>query len=226
MNKYISSHFDVSRRKADEWIEKGYVVLNGEKVTQLGIQVKEGDTVEIVEQGLEEKKEFKYYLLNKPIGFVCTHSLNEGQNIFELLPPLAGLTYAGRLDKDSHGLMIVSNDGKFVYKVAGAEHEKCKVYVVKVDAPITDFDLDAMQNGMIIGGKMTKEARVERINAQKFSIELKEGINRQIRRMCRTLGYYVRDLKRVEIHGIKDEVLSEGYWRELTQREIDTILEN
>jgi len=225
MNKYISAHFGVSRRKADEWIEKGYVVLNGKKVSEQGLQVEDGDRVEIIEEGLEEKKEFKYFLLNKPEGYVCTKSQDEGKNIFELLPPIPNLAYAGRLDKDSHGLIIVSNDGKFVYKVAGSEHEKTKTYEVKVDMPITDFDLDIMQNGMLIGGKMTKEARVERVNISKFTIELKEGINRQIRRMCRTLGYHVRDLKRIDIHGISDDTLSEGYWRELTQDEIKKILE-
>jgi len=225
MNKYISAHFGVSRRKADEWIEKGYVVLNGKRVTEQGIQVHEGDRVEIIEEAVDEKSEFKYFLLNKPIGYVCTHSSQEGKNIFELLPPIPGLSYAGRLDKDSYGLIIVSNDGKFVYNVAGAEFEKSKIYEVKVDMPITDFDLDVMQNGMMIGGKMTKEARVERINLFKFSIELKEGMNRQIRRMCRTLGYHVRDLKRVEIHGISDTALSEGYYRELTEEEKIKILE-
>lgn len=225
MNKYISANFGVSRRKADEWIEKGYVILNGKKVTEQGIRVGESDTLEIVQEAHEEKSEFKYFLLNKPVGYVCTRSSDEGKNIFELLPPIPDLSYAGRLDKESHGLIIVSNDGKFVYNVAGSEFEKVKTYVVKLDMPITDFDLDIMQNGMLIGGKMTKEARVERININKFSIELTEGINRQIRRMCRTLGYHVRDLKRVDIHGISDDTLSEGYWRELTQDEMKKILE-
>lgn len=223
LNKYLSRVYEISRRKADSWIDKGYVSIDSVVVSTQGVQVDNTMEVTVSQEALNERSNFSYFLLNKPIGVVCTRSEQEGKNIFELLPPIEGLAYAGRLDKESRGLIIVSNDGKFVYQVAGSEFDKSKTYIVKLDIPVTDDDLTKMARGIVIEGKETKPAEINRMSLNRFQITLREGMNRQIRRMCLQLGYHVRDLKRIDIHGIRDEALSEGYYRELTLDEIKKI---
>ena len=148
----------------------------------------------------------------------------DGPNIFQLLPEIKGLTYAGRLDKDSRGLLLLSNDGKFVYKSAGNEFEREKEYIVRLDKPMTDNFLEIMQNGSIVlDGKRLWLAKVKRINPLVFGIILTEGINRQVRRMAENQGYNVVDLERVRIGEIRDRSLSKGQWRYLTEAEILSI---
>ncbi|MCC2626003.1 MAG: rRNA pseudouridine synthase [Burkholderiales bacterium] len=225
LNKYLKDQDICSRRKADEFIAKGYVKVNGQIVTELGLKVDpQKDKVEILPELLQEKSEFKYIILNKPIGYVCSKSVNEGLNIFSLLPNIKGLTYAGRLDKDSRGLLLLSNDGKFVYKALGNEFKCEKEYIVRVNKPITENFLNSISNGSItLDDKRIRPCRVSQVNEYVFGIILTEGINRQIRRMAEHQGYTVLDLERVRIGNIRDRTLSKGQWRYLTKTEILSI---
>lgn len=224
LNKYLKDGNYCSRRKADEFIAKGYVKVNGQIITEMGHKVNpQVDVVEVLPQLNQEVSQFSYFLLNKPKGYVCSKSTLDGKTIFELLPKnIQGLTYAGRLDKDSKGLVIVSNDGKFVYKVAGNEFKLEKVYIVKVNKPITDNFIKAQANGSIIlDGRRVRRAKVSLINDTTYSITLTEGINRQIRRMAQNQGYDVIDLVRISIGSIGDKGLKLGEFRVLTLDEIN-----
>lgn len=214
-----------SRRSADEFIAKGLVLVNGIVINQLGVKINpEVDKITVLPELVEEIANFRYILLYKPIGYVCTKSHLDGKNIFSLLPDIRNLTYAGRLDKDSHGLIILSNDGKFVYLVAGSEFAKEKEYIVKVNKPITKNYLFWQSNGMIkLDGKLVKKALVKLIDDFTYSITLEEGINRQIRRMAENQGYNVVDLKRIRIGTVTDVNLKPGQWRNLTVNEIETL---
>lgn len=225
LNKYLKDKDICSRRKADEFIAKGYIKVNGQVITELGYKVDPIlDNIEILPELHQEKSQFEYIVLNKPKGYVCSKSIHDGQNIFELLPPIQGLTYAGRLDKDSRGLLLLSNDGQFVYKVLGKEFECEKEYIVRVDKPITTNFLESISNGSIVlDGKRSRPAKIKQISPLVFGIILTEGINRQIRRMAENQGYRVLDLERVRIGSIRDRSLSKGQWRYLTKAEISTI---
>ena len=226
LNKYLKDNDICSRRKADEFIAKGYVKLNGKVVTELGLKVDPAvDKVEILPELNEEKAQFRYILLNKPKGFVCSKSNIDGKPIFDLLPKIKDLTYAGRLDKDSHGLVILSNDGKFVYKVFGAEFAKEKEYIVRVNRPVTEEYLATQANGSImLDGKQLKLASVKQIGSNVYKIILTEGVNRQIRRMAEVCDYRVVDLKRIRIDNVNDKNLETGQWRDLSSAEIQKIM--
>ena len=220
LNKYLKDTGVCSRRGADEFILKGYIQVNGKVVTELGVKINPlVDKVTVLPELNQAIAQFRYILLNKPIGYVCTKSNIDGLNIFSLVPPIDKLTYAGRLDKDSHGLIILSNDGKFVYAVASGEY--AKEYIVRVNKPISRNFLIQQGNGSIkLDGRMVKPCQVELIDEFTYRIILVEGINRQIRRMAENQGYRVTDLKRVRIAEITDSNLPPGKWRELSVKEI------
>lgn len=214
-----------SRRHADKFITQGYVKVNGSVITNLGTKI--DPTVDIIEflPNIDVAiSEFKYILLNKPIGYICSKDSSEGSIIFELVPVIENLSYAGRLDKDSHGLILLSNDGKFTYTAFANEFEKEKEYKVKVNKPITNNLLNTLANGSIVlDGRKVLPAKVRQINEYMFSITLTEGINRQIRRMVENQGYKVLDLERFRIGTISDPILPSGKWRYLTKDEIISI---
>ncbi len=226
LNKYLKDMDICSRRKADEFIEKGFVKVNGVIIQEMGYKIDPAkDKVELLPALQQEKAQFSYIVLNKPKGYVCSKSRHDGKPIFDLLPEIDGLTYAGRLDKDSHGLVILSNDGKFVYKVFGAEFEKEKEYVVRVNLPLTEDYLTRQANGSIIlDGKKLRPAKVRQIGKNVYIITLTEGVNRQIRRMAEVLGYKVVDLKRIRIANVSDHNLPIANWRYLTKTEIQFIM--
>lgn len=224
LNKYLKDKGLCSRRKADEFIEKGYITVNGEVVTELGKRIDdEKDIVAVSQEAYKEKKEFRYILLYKPQGYVTTKSEGEGKNVFDLVPEIEGLTYAGRLDKDSEGLLIFSNDGEFVYGLTYPEFEKEKEYSVEVDREVTEEKLDIMRKGMIIQGKMTKPAVVTKTGKYSYNIILTEGMNRQIRRMARRVDWEVMTLIRFRIKEIRIEKMKAGEWRNLTSNEIESL---
>ncbi|MCE3268918.1 MAG: rRNA pseudouridine synthase [Burkholderiales bacterium] len=225
LNKYLKDKDICSRRKADEFIAKGYVKVNGKIINELGVRIDpDKDIIEVLPELLQEKSEFKYIILNKPKGYVCSKSDKDGLNIFQLLPKIEGLTYAGRLDKDSRGILLLSNDGQFVYKASGNEFKCEKEYIVRVDKPITDNFLESISNGSIVlDGKRIRPSKVKQINELVFGIILTEGINRQVRRMAENQGYNVLDLERVRIGSIRDRTLSKGQWRYLTKHEVLSI---
>lgn len=226
LNKYLKDQDICSRRKADDFITKGYIKVNGVVITELGYKLNPViDKVEILPELAEEKQQFRYLVLNKPKGYVCSKSRADGKPIFELLPKIKELTYAGRLDKDSHGLVILSNDGKFVYKVFGAEFAKEKEYIVRVNRPLTKEYLETQANGSIIlDEKRLKPAQVRQIGSHVYKIILNEGVNRQLRRMAEFCDYKVTDLKRIRIDKVSDAGLEVGAWRDLSASEIKHIM--
>lgn len=225
LNKYLKDMGICSRRKADEFIAKGFIKINGEIITELGFKLNpDVDKLEVLPGVTEEISQFRYILLNKPRGYVCSKDANEGQTIFELLPQINSLTYAGRLDKDSSGLIILSNNGNFVYSIAGSEFEREKEYIVRVNKAINNNYLYYQMNGLIkLDGKLVKKAQVKQIDDFSYHITLKEGMNRQIRRMAENQGYKVLELTRIRIDSIMDNNLELGKWRDLTDAEIKTL---
>ncbi len=183
------------------------------------------DKVDLSDKLQQEKDEFVYLVLNKPKGYVCSNSRRDGKPIFDLLPNVDNLSYAGRLDKESHGLVILSTDGKFVYKVFGAEFAKEKEYIVRVDKPVTKEYLKKQSDGSIIlDEKKLRRAKVQQIGSHVYKITLTEGVNRQLRRMAEVCDYKVTDLKRIRIGGVYDKDLPLGKWRNLTKDEITSII--
>lgn len=226
LNKYLKDQDICSRRKADEFIAKGYIKVNGQIITELGFKLNPLlDKVELSPELTLEKQQFRYIVLNKPKGYVCSKNREDGKPIFDLLPVVKDLTYAGRLDKDSHGLVILSNDGKFVYKVFGAEFAKQKEYIVRVNKAVTAEYLAKQANGSIeLDGKLLRPAQVKQIGTHAYKITLTEGVNRQLRRMAEVCDYRVVDLKRIRIDNIGDRGLETGEWRELTAGEIKQVM--
>ena len=226
LNKYLKDQDICSRRKADEFIAKGYIKVNGQIITELGFKLNPLlDKVELSPELTLEKQQFRYIVLNKPKGYVCSKNREDGKPIFDLLPVVKDLTYAGRLDKDSQGLVILSNDGKFVYKVFGAEFAKQKEYIVRVKKAVTAEYLAKQANGSIeLDGKLLRPAQVKQIGTHAYKITLTEGVNRQLRRMAEVCDYRVVDLKRIRIDNIGDRGLETGEWRELTAGEIKQVM--
>lgn len=224
INKYISSTGICSRREADRRIEAGRVTING-KIAVKGNRVAPGDTVFLDGKPLKSRPPEIYIALNKPPGIVSTTDTREPANIIRFVNHPQRLFHIGRLDKDSQGLILLTNNGDIVNKIlrAGNRHEK--EYVVTVDKNITSRFLINMRKGVHILGTVTKKCKVDKLSARQFRIVLVEGMNRQIRRMCEHLGYQVRELERIRIMHITLEGLKTGDWRELTAEEIKQLKE-
>jgi 23S rRNA pseudouridine2604 synthase len=222
LNKYISATGICSRREADAWIAAGRLTING-AVAVKGNRVFDGDLVLLDGKPLKNKPETLYIAFNKPIGIVCTTDPKEPKNIIRFINHPQRLFPVGRLDKDSQGLIFLTNDGDIVNKIlrAGNRHEK--KYIVQVAQPVTAAFVKQMAGGLPILGTMTQKCRVERIDDHTFKIILTQGLNRQIRRMCELLGYDVVRLKRVRIMHIAIGKLRPGQWRTLTREETQTL---
>ena len=226
LNKYISESGICSRREADRYIEQGNVFLNGKRAT-IGDQVKPGDVVKVNGQLIEprEAEDLVLIALNKPVGIVSTTEDGERDNIVDFVNHSKRVFPIGRLDKDSQGLIFLTNHGDLVNKIlrAGNDHEK--EYLVTVDKPITDEFIRGMGAGVPILGTVTKKCKVKKEAPFVFRITLVQGLNRQIRRMCEALGYEVRDLVRVRMMNIRLGSLKEGQYRKLTDAELDELYE-
>jgi 23S rRNA pseudouridine2604 synthase len=223
LNKYISETGVCSRREADKWIEAGRVTLNGAPAT-LGHKVAEGDEVRIDGNLVGAKKKAIYIALNKPVGITCTTEAHVADNIVRFVGHSERIFPVGRLDKDSEGLILLTNDGDIVNEILRSENEHEKEYVVSVNRPITDLSLRMLASGVKIMGMTTKPCRVERVDAETFRLVLTQGLNRQIRRMCSALGYRVRRLQRVRIISIHVGALRAGEWRYLSDAEVAGLL--
>ncbi|TVR77316.1 MAG: 23S rRNA pseudouridine(2604) synthase RluF [Chitinophagaceae bacterium] len=222
LNKYISSTGICSRREADQMIKDGHVSINRE-IAKTGNRVFEGDIVKIKGKLLKSKPKAVYIAYNKPVGIVSTTDSKEPKNIIKSINYPQRLFPVGRLDKQSQGLIFLTNDGDIVNKIlrAGNNHEK--EYIVSVRQKIDDQFINRMSNGIPILGTVTKKCKVQKINDFTFKIILVQGLNRQIRRMCEYLGYDVTKLKRIRIMHITLGNLKPGEWRAFTQKEINTI---
>jgi len=224
LNKFIAESGKASRRGADKLIEDGRVLING-KVAKIGATVNPGDTVLVNGQTIRMANNYVYIALNKPIGITCTTEKNVKGNIVDYVNHPLRIFNIGRLDKDSEGLILLTNDGDIVNEILRAENEHEKEYIVSVDRPINDDFIKKMSSGVKILGTTTLPCEVRAIDKFTFNIILKQGLNRQIRRMCEVLGYEVTRLQRVRIMNITLGKLPYGQWRDLTKKEKDRLFE-
>ena len=221
INKYLSEVGYCSRRVADSLIEEGKVTINGE-IPEMGTKVEDGDQVEVEGQRIEKstKREKIYLVFNKPAGIVCTTDRRvESDNIIDFIKYPTRIFPIGRLDKPSEGLIFLTNDGDIVNKILRARNNHEKEYIVSVNRPINRDFIQSMSNGVEILDTITKNCFVKQLGPKKFRIILTQGLNRQIRRMCESLGFRVKSLKRVRIMNIKLDV-STGEYREFTKEEL------
>lgn len=218
INKYLAEEGLCTRREADRFIAQGLVLINGVKA-RLGDQVHEGD---IVETKLPERH-YRYFAYNKPRGIV-THSAGANQQDIKDIAGLEGVSPMGRLDRDSHGLIILTDDGRITEKLLGPEANKEKEYTVMTKEHIPPSLKKRMEQGVDIEGYRTKPATVNILGDKKFSIILTEGKKHQIRRMCAAWGYTVADLKRTRVMNIKLGQLQPGQYRTIKGQELKEFL--
>lgn len=226
LNKYLSESGACSRREADGFIEEGRVTVNGAPAA-LGTQVEAGDEVKLDGEvvGAARKRTRPVYIaLNKPVGITCTTERHVAGNIIDFVDHSERVFPIGRLDKDSEGLILLTNDGDIVNEVLRAEHNHEKEYVVAVDRAITPEFVDGMAGGVRLSDATTKPCKVAKLGPRLFRITLTQGLNRQIRRMCEAFGYTVEALQRVRIMRIHLGQLPLGRWRNLTAEEVQTLL--
>ncbi len=224
LNKYISESGICSRREADRYIEQGNVLINGKKA-KIGDQVFAKDRVVVNGQAIEPQhaEELIFLALNKPVGVTSTTEVNVKDNIINYVNHSKRIFPIGRLDKDSQGLIFLTNNGDLVNKIlrAGNKHEK--EYLVTVNRPITDQFVEAMGKGVPILGEVTKRCAITKESPFVFKIVLIQGMNRQIRRMCEFFDYEVTRLERIRIMNVSLKGLPLGEWRELNEPELTSI---
>ena len=225
LQKYLSSAGVCSRRKGEEMITAGRVAVNGVVVTELGTKVVPGtDRVAVDGRPVRDDGERIYIALHKPAGYVTSCRQPGDRTILELVDIAERVYPVGRLDKASTGLLLLTNDGRIHHRLSHPSFDHEKEYEVKVDRPMSDAALSKMAAGMPVLGSRTRKAAVKRLSGRRFRIVLKEGRNRQIRRMVRKLGRTVVRLKRIRVAGIRLGRLAEGQWRHLTRKEIQSLL--
>ncbi|SCZ81200.1 pseudouridine synthase [Acidaminobacter hydrogenoformans] len=225
LNVFISSTGICSRREADRLILEGKVKVNG-VLAGVGTQVSEEDHVEVEGRHIKKRVPNVYIALNKPVGITCTTERHIKGNIIDFVNHPYRIFPVGRLDKDSEGLIILTNDGGIVNEVLREENAHEKEYLVQVNRPVTPEFVKAMSNGIRIYNPVrkqhtkTKPCKVVRVSEYGFRIVLSQGLNRQIRRMCEAMGYEVIKLKRTRIMSLRLGDLRVGQWRPLTKEEI------
>ena len=222
INKYLADSGKCSRRQADKLIEDGLVTIDG-KVAQLGDRVLPGMQVSVQGEKLSTNIKRKYIMLNKPVGIVCTADPNEPDNVVSFIDHDDRKYPIGRLDKDSEGLLLLTNDGDIVNKILRASEKHEKEYEVRVDKPVNYDFVKKMEGGVKILGTTTLPCKVVKTGDRSFSITLTQGLNRQIRRMCEALGYEVKSLKRVRIMHLRLGNLKLGKWRNLSPTELSEL---
>ncbi len=222
LNKFLSEAGVCSRREADRLIEAGRVTVDGKKA-ETGMKITPGQEVRVDQKLVKPEEEMIVLAVNKPRGIVCTEEKREPDNIIRFLNYPTRITYAGRLDKDSEGLLLMTNNGDIINKMmrAGNYHEK--EYLVTVDKPVTEEFLQHMARGVPILDTVTRACQVKKEGKKTFRIVLTQGLNRQIRRMCEALGYKVVTLKRVRIMQIRLGDLKPGQYRPLTEQELASL---
>ena len=219
INKYLSEVGFCSRRKADDYISDGRVYING-KPALLGSKVSIEDEISVDGEIIQNKDKKKVYIaFNKPVGIECTGNNKVKDNIIDYINHKERLFTIGRIDKQSEGLILLTNDGDIVNNVLRAENRKEKEYIVTVNKKITTEFIDKMRKGVRIMGRITRKCFVKKIHENRFKIILTQGMNRQIRRMCEVLGYRVTKLKRVRIMDIHLDT-KVGEYRNLNNDEI------
>lgn len=228
LNKYLSEAGVCSRREADRLIESGIVTVDG-KTAAPGMKVEDGQEVRVGKKVVKSKTEKTVLAVYKPAGIVCTEDKREKKNIIRFLNYPVRITYAGRLDKDSEGLLIMTNDGDLINGMMRARYAHEKEYKVRVNKEVTPEFIEKMSRGVHIRDKeknldaVTRPCTVKKTGKYTFSIILTQGLNRQIRRMCEALGYKVNVLKRIRIMNVELGDLKPGQVRELTEQELKEL---
>ncbi len=221
INKLLSNLGYCSRRQANRWIEEGLLTVNGQ-LCQGGQWLESEDVVLLEGQPLLQQPRL-YILLNKPTGITCTAESKVKDNIIDFMNLGDYVFPVGRLDKDSHGLMFLTNDGELAHRVLEADHAREKEYEVTLDKPIEEGFLESMSQGVVIEGIMTNPCTVYKIDVNTMGIVLTQGLNRQIRKMCFVFGYEAVDLKRIRIVNLLLGDLGIGQWRPLTTDELTEL---
>ncbi|WP_214828826.1 23S rRNA pseudouridine(2604) synthase RluF [Exiguobacterium algae] len=222
INKFISESGKASRRQADRLVEEGRVTINGKKA-KIGDQVKPGDEVLVNGSIARVARNNVYIAVHKPVGITSTTEKKVKGNLVDMVNHPLRIFNIGRLDKDSEGLILMTNDGDIVNEILRAENEHEKEYIVSVDKPITPEFVEQMEAGVKILGQKTLPCKVRPLSKFDFNITLTQGLNRQIRRMCEALGYEVFRLQRVRIMNITLGKLPPGQWRDLSKKEREQL---
>jgi len=230
INKYIAQAGIASRRKADELIAAGNVKVNGAVLKEPGYDVEEGDVVEVNGRRIESQEKKVYILLNKPLGYVTTVSDDkERLTVMDLVKDVdARIFPVGRLDYNTSGMLIMTNDGDFAYKLTHPKHELTKTYRARVAGILSTEKVWKLRNGVDIGGFVTSKARVDVVKGLPKStivdITIHEGKNRQVRKMFKAVGNNVQELERIAIGDIRLGRLAEGHYRKLTREEVEYLM--
>ena len=226
LNKYLSEAGVCSRREADRQIEAGAVLVNG-RTAMVGTRIMPGDCVEYQGREVHNRQKPVLLLLNKPPGIVCTAEKREKNNVVDYLHYPVRLYPVGRLDKNSRGLLLMTNQGDLVNRIMRSRNYHEKEYIVRVDRPINADFIRRMSEGLYLPEMevTTRPCKVEKQSKYVFRIVLTQGLNRQIRRMCAVCGYQVRDLERVRIMNLMLTGIPEGQYREITQDEYKELME-
>lgn len=222
INKYIARAGICSRREADRLIESGKVKINGQKAT-LGTTVNETDTVTVNGKTIQPQEQKIYIAFHKPYGVITTTDPNSPNNVLDYVKTARRVYPIGRLDVQSSGLLLLTNDGEIVNTVLKSKNKQEKEYLITLNKPITEEHIQKLQDGIILDGRKTLPARVKKINDRQIDMVLIQGMNRQIRRMCEQLGYEVKILKRIRVGNILLKDLPRGKWRHLTAKEVASL---
>ena len=221
LNRFLAAAGIASRRQADELIAQGRVTVNGRRCNDFHYQPGPGDHVKVDDKLISPKTQV-YLALNKPRGFLCTQrDLHATDTIFDLLPPkFSRLFHVGRLDAQSEGLLLLTNDGDFVQRLTHPRFKIEKEYEVNLDRPASPDLAERLLRGVILDGKRAMAARVRRISATRLQIVLTQGLNRQIRRMLERFGFHAKRLRRIRIANLGLHDLPLGKWRQLSPHEV------
>ncbi|MCR5278671.1 MAG: pseudouridine synthase [Lachnospiraceae bacterium] len=225
INKYVASAGVCSRREADKLIEEGRVTING-RPALAGDKVNEGDSVKVGSKLVKMQEERTVLAYYKPVGVTCTEKDEHAEiTVKEAVRYKERVTYAGRLDKESEGLLIMTNDGDLIQSMMKGENRHEKEYLVKISKPVTREFVEKMSGGIYLKDldKTTRPCKVERVTKDSFSIVLTQGLNRQIRRMCETLDVKVLQLKRVRVLTVTLGGLKPGEYRKLSNTEVESL---
>ena len=222
INKFLSEAGVCSRREADRQVELGNITIDG-KVAETGARVLPGQTVLFQGKKVSKEEEMILIAFHKPVGIVCTAEKREKNNVIDYINYPKRIYPIGRLDKDSEGLLLLTNNGDIINKMMRAANKHEKEYKVTVDKEITEDFLKKMAAGVPILDTVTRPCTVKKIGKYTFSIILTQGLNRQIRRMCEALGYEVKDLLRVRVMNITLDGLKDGQYRKLTDQELNEL---
>ncbi|MCD6584794.1 MAG: rRNA pseudouridine synthase [Desulfobacteraceae bacterium] len=224
LQKYLSGAGVCSRRKGEEYIKSGRVTVNGETVIQQGVQVDPGkDRVEVDGKVVRINDQKIYIILNKPAGYITSRSHGTRKIVFDLIDIKVRLNPVGRLDKDSTGLLLLTNDGELHNRLIHPSFDHEKEYEVETLKSVSDKSLEILRQGVVIENKKTRPAKIDRIAENSFKIILKEGRKRQIRRMVEKVDNRVASLHRIRISTLYIGKLKTGQWRHLSQNEVNAL---